>query len=90
MSLCVQPFMFTSYYEQEPSCVVEEALVSGNNSVPDAQITASSEWSINHIAPLARIDNAAGVGGWLSSSTDIYAPEPRMYIQVCVLNKQYR
>ena len=68
----------------EPSCVVEEALVSGNNPIPDAQITASSEHSDKHLAIFARIYNTAGTGGWLCNTTLVSTTEPTMYIQVCV------
>jgi len=69
----------------EPSCVVEEALVSGNNPIPDAQITASSEFDSNTVPRYARINNIAGIGAWLCSSAEYTALEPRMYIQVCLL-----
>jgi len=72
------------HINQEPSCGVEEALVSGNNPIPDAQITASSEYSANTLARFARIDNTDGNGGWACASAD-YSPTPTMYIQVCAL-----
>jgi len=62
---------------------VEEALVSGNNPIPDAQITASSEYGDWYAPRRARISNTAGAGGWLCSATEYSAPEPKMYIQVC-------
>jgi len=66
------------------SCDVEEALVSGNNPIPDAQITASS-WVDDDRAPRqARINNTAGLGAW-HCSAEHDAPEPRMFIQVCSL-----
>ena len=68
-----------------PSCGVEEALVSGINPIPDAQITASSEASTDTAARYARIDNTAGNGAWVCSSAEISAPEARMYLQVCSL-----
>ena len=71
---------------EEPTCVVEEALVSGNNPIPDAQITASSEHSANHLAIFARINNTAGYGGWLCSTALVSTTVPTMYIQVCVKN----
>ena len=64
---------------------MEKALVSGNNRIPDAQITASSELDFNYAPRYARINNTAGYGGWLCSSVEYSAPEPRMYIQVCSL-----
>jgi len=72
------------HINKEPSCGVEEALVSGNNPIPDAQITASSEYSANTLARFARIDNTDGNGGWACASAD-YSPTPTMYIQVCAL-----
>jgi len=68
-----------------PSCVVDEALVSGKNPIPDVQITASSEYSTDTATRYARINNTAGAGGWVCSSAEISAAEPRMYIQVCSL-----
>jgi len=68
---------------QEPSCVVEQALVSGSNPISDAQITASSEYNSNSAPRYARINNTVGVA-WLCSSAEYTAPEPRMYIQVCL------
>jgi len=77
------------YYEsmyfnitKEPSCGVEEALVSGNNPIPDAQITASSVLDDFHATRNARINNTAGPGAWLCA--DHGTPEHRNYIQVCL------
>jgi len=71
---------------EESSCVVEEALVSGNNPIPDGQITASSVYDIAlSPAHYARINNTAGWGAWLPSVTEIEVPELRMYLQVCSL-----
>ena len=73
-------------YKEPPSCGVEEALVSGNNPIPDAHITASSVYdSVSSPARYARINNTAGWGAWLSSLAEMVAPEPRMYLQVCPL-----
>ena len=64
---------------------MEEALVSGNNPIPDAHITASSEYNVDYAARFARINTTGGWKGWLASSLEINAPEPRMYLQVCPL-----
>jgi len=69
----------------ELQCEVEEALVSGSNPIPDDHMTASSEWDLNHGPRFARMNNTAFPGGWLCSSAERDAPEPRMYIQVCLL-----
>ena len=61
---------------------MNEALISGNNPIPDAHITASSEWRSNSVACYARINNTAGDGCWSCSNDEGMAPEPRMYIQV--------
>ena len=72
-------------YKEPPTCDVEEALVSGNNPIPDAHITASSEWGVYYVARYARINNTAGAGGWACSTAEFDAPELRMYLQVCPL-----
>jgi len=59
--------------------------VSGDNPIPDSQITASSEYGATYATRYARINNTAGDGGWLCTSAEYDAPEPRMYIQVCSL-----
>jgi len=64
---------------------VDEALVSGSNPIPDAQITASSEKDANRAPHHARINNTVGQGAWRCSDNEQNAPEPRMYIQVCSL-----
>jgi len=67
---------------------VEEALISGNNPIPDAQMTASSEFATAGASPpSARINNTDGYGAWRCSTAESDAPEPRMYIQVCLRNK---
>jgi len=66
------------------SCGVEEALVSGNNPIPDAQITASSSLDDNAAPRQARINNTNGYGGW-HCLNEHNEPEPKMYIQVCLL-----
>jgi len=77
-------YIFTTFtYLLEPSCVVEEALVSGNIPIPDAQITASSEYDADGAPSRSRINNSVYRGGWVSSFKEFSAPEPRMYIQVC-------
>jgi len=68
-----------------PSCDEDEPLVSGRKPIPDAQITASSEYSGSTLATNARINNTAGYGAWVCSSAEATAAEPRMYIQVCSL-----
>jgi len=68
----------------EPSCRVEEALVNGTNPIPDAQTTASSEYNSKCAARQARINNTIDCEGWVCSIEEYEAPEPRMYIQVCV------
>ena len=73
------------YLYKEPTCGVEVALVSGNNPIPDAHITASSVNNVWSPAHYARIHNTAGDGGWACSSAEYTAPEPRMYLQVCPL-----
>jgi len=70
---------------KEPTCGVEVALVSGNNPIPDAHITASSEAFTLAAAHYARIHNTAGNGAWRCSNAEMDAPEPRMYLQVCPL-----
>jgi len=66
----------------EPFCAVEEALVSGNNPIPDAQITASSEGNARTYARFSRINNTEGSGAWRCSLEELNAAEPRMYLQV--------
>jgi len=73
------------YVQTVPLCDVEEALVSGNNPIPDAQITASSWFDDDGAPRQARINNTGGRGAWISNTTDLTAPEPKMYIQVCSL-----
>jgi len=63
-------------------CGVEEALVSGTNPIPDAQMTASSSWHDGTAPRQARISNTAGNGAWRCSDEELAAPQPRMYIQV--------
>ena len=71
---------------KEPSCAVENALVSGSNPIPDAKITVSSIWDALNAPPhYARINNTAGWAGWVCNSIEYTALEPRMYIQVCSL-----
>jgi len=68
----------------EPSCGVKEVLVSGNNPIPDAHMTASSNASDFYGAPSARmINNASIMAAWLCSEEEFTALEPSMYIQVC-------
>ena len=69
-----------------PLCDVEEALVSGNNPIPDALITASSWFDDDGAPRQARINNTNGSrGAWVCDAIEPNAPEPRMYIQVCLL-----
>jgi len=70
---------------KEPTCGVEVALVSGNNPIPDAHITASSEAFTSSATRYARINNTDGFGAWECSYAEFTAPEPRMYLQVCPL-----
>jgi len=69
-------------FKLAPSCAAEAPLVSGNTPVPDAQMTASSEYDNYHGPRRARINNTAGSSCWLCSTNETNAPEPRMYIQV--------
>jgi len=75
--------MYSFYMQKVRPCIVEEALVSGNKPIPDAQITASSELFDSTAARMARINNIDGRGGWRCILAEITAPEPRMYLQVC-------
>jgi len=77
--------IYIYFLYKEPTCDVEVALVSGNNPIPDAHITASSEYGTHTAAHYARINNTAGDGAWRCSSAEFFAPEPRMYLQVCPL-----
>jgi len=77
--------LYLPYMQTVPTCGVEEALVSGTNPIPDAQITASSERNELHAPRYARINNTLEYGGWRASSLEEGAPEPRMYIQVCLV-----
>jgi len=70
------------YINQEPFCDIEEALVSGKNPIPDAKMTANSEFDDLHGPRFARINNTDSYGGWRSTFEDEIAPKPRMYIQV--------
>jgi len=74
---------FLLYLYKELTCGV--ALVSGTNPIPDAHITASSEYNVYTPAHYARINNTAGSGAWRCSDAERTAPEPRMYLQVCPL-----
>ena len=76
-------YLYVLYLSKGLTCVVEEALVSGNNPIPDAQITASSEYNDFHGPRYSRINNTAGGQAWLCSTAEMTAPEPRMYLQVC-------
>ena len=73
------------FLDKVPTCGVEEALVSGNNPIPDAHITASSEYDVHRVARNARINNTAGAGAWMCSVAERDAPERRMFLQVCPL-----
>jgi len=85
-TLYIKVYFFLVYLYKEPTCGVKVALVSGTNPIPDAHITASSEYdSVKSSAYYARINNTAGWGGWLCSYNEMTAPEPRMYLQVCPL-----
>jgi len=77
--------IYIYFLYKEPTCGVEVALVSGNNPIPDAHITASSEGHTSTAAHYARINNTAGLGAWVCSNAESDAPEPRMYLQVCPL-----
>jgi len=67
---------------KEPFCSVEGPLVSGNNPIPDVQITASSEYNDWHGPRRARINNTLdGATCWLSDIAEQQA-EPLMFIQV--------
>ena len=61
-----------------------EALISESNPILDAQMTASSER--NEFSPprYARLNMAAGNGGWRCSTEEENATEPSMFIQVCI------
>ena len=77
-------FVFLICLYIERSCDVGEALVSGPNPIPDAYMTASSEYNDFHGPRHARINSTSGIGGWLCHTNESTAPEPRMYLQVCV------
>jgi len=77
--------LYLLYIQKVLPCSVEEALISGNSPIPDAQITASSQFDSTTVPRYARINNTDGWGGWLCSKAEYDALEQSMYIQVCLL-----
>ena len=63
-----------------PFCNTAEPLLSGNNPVPDAHFTASSEYGSAWAPHTARIN--ATVYAWCPSQAEIDAVPPNFYIQV--------
>ena len=61
---------------------MDKPLVSGNNPIPDAYMTASTQFSVDTVPHYARINNTLGRGSWRATNTEISAIPPAFYIQV--------
>jgi len=67
-------------------CLSEEPLVNGNNPIPDASMTASSDFGSNWEPHYARL---YGTRAWCASDTEFGAVPPNFYIQVSRIQKEF-
>lgn len=67
------------------SCGANTPLVSGTSPIPDAQMTASSEYDDWHGPRHARLNNIGSAGCWLAGNAEKQNLNyvPGMYLQVC-------
>jgi len=63
----------------QAECANTGPLINGSNPIPDAYMTASSEYSSNWRAPNARLN---GPKGWCANDTERDTAPPNYYIQV--------